>query len=331
MTEALLAESTGLEEGFDLERAIEEVRVGLSHPQKSLPPKYFYDHRGSELFEAITRLDEYYLTRSERALLEAHAESFVRSVRPATLLELGSGSANKSRILLDAMVAQEVGECFVPVDVSASFLQAVARDLALEYPGLRIRPEVADISARFALPQDIPRPAAFAFLGSTIGNFGHAAARRLMRCVADDMRAEDRFLMGVDLKKDVATLMAAYNDARGVTAEFNLNVLRVLNRQLGADFDIGGFRHKALWNSGESRIEMHLSSERDQTVNIPGVGPVAFARGETIHTENSRKFDRADVEALFASAGLRLRRWITAEKPMFALAVAGPAPARATG
>ncbi len=328
MTEPLLAEVAGLEDGFDRERALEEVRAGLSRPQKSLPPKYFYDHRGSELFEEITRLDEYYLTRAERALLEAHARPFVESVRPATLVELGAGSAEKSRILLDAMVAAGVGRCFVPVDVSARFLQRVAADLLREYPGLRIRPAVADISQRFELPSDVPRPAAFAFLGSTIGNFGLAAARRLVRCVADDMRAGDRFLLGVDLRKDVGTLLAAYDDARGVTARFNLNVLRVLNEQLGADFDPAAFRHRAAWNQGESRIEMHLVSTRDQTVRIPGIGAIELERGETIHTENSRKFERADVEALLASAGLRLRRWITAERPLFALAVADLDPRR---
>lgn len=322
MTEPLLAEAAHMEDGFDRERALEEVRAGLSRPQKRLPPKYFYDHRGSELFEEITRLDEYYLTRAERALLQAHARPLVESVGPATLVELGAGSAEKSRILLDAMVAAGVGRCFVPVDVSARFLRGVAADLRREYPGLRIRPAVADISRRFTLPPDIPRPAVFAFLGSTIGNFGLAAAHRLVRCVADDMRPGDRFLLGVDLRKDVGVLLAAYNDARGVTAEFNLNVLRVLNAQLGADFDPVSFRHRAVWNPGESRIEMHLVSERDQTVRIPGMGPIELARGETIHTENSRKFERADVEALLASAGLRLRRWITAERPLFALAVA---------
>ncbi|HUG01824.1 MAG TPA: L-histidine N(alpha)-methyltransferase [Longimicrobiales bacterium] len=323
MTEPLLAEASGVEEGFDRERALEEIRAGFALPQKTLPPKYFYDHRGSQLFEEITRLEEYYLTRAERALLQAHADAFVASVRPATLVELGAGSAAKTRILLDAMVGRGVGRCYVPVDVSARFLRAVAEDLRREYPSLLVRPAVADISRRFALPQEIPRPAAFAFLGSTIGNFGHAAARRLVQCVSEDMRPGDRFLLGVDLKKDVGTLLAAYNDARGVTAEFNLNVLRVLNAQLGADFDPAAFRHSAVWNPGESRIEMHLVSARDQTVRIPGIGRIDFFRGETIHTENSRKFERGDVEALLASAGLRLRRWITAERPLFALAVAG--------
>ncbi len=330
MTEPLLAEDTRADEGFDRRRALEEVRAGLARPQKALPPKYFYDRRGSELFEEITRLAEYYLTRAERALLEAHAAPLVASVRPATLVELGAGSAEKSRILLDAMVAGGVGECFVPVDVSASFLQTVAADLSRAYPSLRVRPEVADISQRVELPGDIPRPALFAFLGSTIGNFGLAAARRLVRCVADDMHAGDRFLLGVDLKKEVDTLLAAYNDARGVTAEFNRNVLRVLNAQLGADFDPAAFGHRAFWDPAECRIEMHLVSERDQSVRIPEIGSIAFARGETIHTENSRKFDRADVEALLASAGLGLRRWITAERPLFALAVAGREP-RETG
>lgn len=318
------------QDGFDRATALREVGAGLGRPQKTLPPKYFYDHRGSELFEEITRLDEYYLTRAERALLEAHAAPMIASIRPATLAELGAGSANKSRILLDAMVAAGVGECFVPVDVSARFLQSVAADLRADYPSLRIRPEVADISGRFDLPADIPRPALFAFLGSTIGNFEADAARTLVRCVANDMRPGDRFLLGVDLKKDVGRLVAAYNDRRGVTAEFNRNVLRVLNRQLDADFDVDAFAHRAIWNAERSRIEMHLESLREQSVRIPGLGTYTFAAGETIHTENSRKFERADVEALLASAGLALRRWITGDPPMFALAIAGtePRPAR---
>lgn len=331
MADPLLVEVSEPDEGFDRALALREVADGLSRPQKALPPKYFYDHRGSELFERITRLDEYYLTRAERALLVAHAGPLVASVAPATLVELGAGSAGKSRILLDAMVAAGVGECFVPVDVSARFLQAVAADLRREYPTLRIRPEVADISQRLHLPADIPRPALFAFLGSTIGNFGHAAARRLVGCVADDMEAGDRFLLGVDLRKDVRTLLAAYDDASGVTAAFNRNVLRVLNRNLGADFDEAAFRHEAIWNEGESRIEMHLVSGREQTVLIPGIGPIRFARGESIHTESSRKFDRADVEALLTSAGLGLRRWITGDPPLFALAVGALEPRGAAG
>jgi len=330
MADPLLAELPQPDEGFDRVLAVREVADGLSRPQKALPPKYFYDHRGSELFERITRLEEYYPTRAERALLLAHAGPLVTSVAPATLVELGAGSASKSRILLDAMVERGVGECFVPVDVSGRFLQAVAAELRRDYPTLRIRPEVADISRRFELPADIPRPALFAFLGSTIGNFGHAAARRLVGCVADDMEGEDRFLLGVDLRKDAGTLLAAYDDASGVTAAFNLNVLRVLNRNLGADFDATAFRHMATWNEGESRIEMHLVSERDQTVRIPGIGPIRFARGESIHTENSRKFERADVEALLTSGGLRLRRWITGDPPLFALAVAALEPHGAT-
>jgi L-histidine N-alpha-methyltransferase len=320
-------------DGDDAERtrALEEVAEGLSRPQKRLSPKYFYDRRGSELFERITELDEYYLTREERALLQAHAKPLVEAVRPATLVELGAGSAAKSRILLDAMVAACVGRCFVPVDVSAGFLHAVADDLREEYPTLAIRPEVADISQSFRLPAEIPRPALFAFLGSTIGNFGARAARRLVRCVADDMRPGDRFLLGVDLRKDVPTLLAAYNDARGVTAAFNGNVLRVLNDRLGADFDARAFRHEAVWNEGESRIEMHLVAERDHTVRIPGIGPIPFSKGESIHTESSRKFERADVEALLAPAGLTLRRWITGDPALFALAVAGAEPAERSG
>lgn len=311
-------------DGFDRERMRAEVAEGLLRSPRRLPPKYFYDARGSELFEEITRLPEYYLTRTERSLLERHASSLVRELSPRSLVELGAGSAAKSRILLDAMTRSDVGEAFVPVDVSRSFLLDVAERLREEYPSLRILPCVADVTEDFALPSGVPRPALFAILGSTIGNFLRPGALALLRRVATAMDAGDGLLLGVDLHKDTATLEAAYNDSRGLTAEFNRNVLRVLNRELGADFEPEAFEHRAHYDAGRRRIEMHLVARSDQRVSIPGVGEVLIPAGEGIHTENSCKYDRPSVEDLFAEAGLRTLRWWTDPAERFALAVGRP-------
>ena len=305
---------------------LRDVLEGLSRPQKELSPKYFYDQRGSELFEEITRLNEYYPTRTERALLERWASPWVEELRPAALVELGAGSAEKSRIVLDAMDAHGSGELYVPVDVSAEFLHETAQQLRSEYDDLRVEPEVADISRPLELSVDVPEPAWFALLGSTIGNFESAQAVRLLRRIAGCMRREDRLLLGVDLvpgpHKSVGRLELAYNDARGVTADFNRNVLLVLNRELGSDFDLSAFRHRAFWNAAGRQIEMHLVAERDQVVRFLDASngrEVPIARGESIRTEISRKYDRAGVEELFACADLRLDRWVDDERGRFAL------------
>lgn len=302
-----------------------EVAEGLSAPQKELPPKYFYDHRGSELFEEITRLPEYYPTRTERGILEAWMPSLVAGLGTRTLIELGAGSAEKSRVILDAMRAAGTAEVYVPIDVSATFLSRTAARLRREYPGLGVEPAVADIGEALNLPRRLPRPALFAFLGSTIGNFYPTAAVRLLRRVRAAMEPGDRFLMGADLRKDVARIEAAYNDTRGVTAEFNRNMLRVLNQELGADFDPGAFAHRAFYERTAHRIEMHLVSTRAQTVRIPGIGAVPFARGETLRTEISCKHDRASVAGLFQPAGLRIESWRTDPEELFALVVGVPA------
>jgi L-histidine N-alpha-methyltransferase len=301
-----------------------EVRAGLSAPQKKLPPKYFYDRRGSELFEEITRLPEYYLTRAERALLVEWAPALVGRLKPRALIELGAGSAAKSRILLDAMRAAGSAETYVPIDVSALFLRQTAAQLSLEYPGLTISPAVADVSVELCLPPHLPHPSLYAFLGSTIGNFHPAAALRLLRRVHAVLQPNDRFLLGVDLRKDVGVLEAAYNDAAGVTAEFNRNVLLVLNAQLGADFDPAAFAHRAFYRASAHRIEMHLVARSAQEVMIPGIGVVSFADGESIRTEISCKYDRAEVESMFADAGLGLVEWRTDAERRFALALAAP-------
>jgi L-histidine N-alpha-methyltransferase len=304
---------------------VREVRDGLSRRQKELPPKYFYDERGSDLFERITKLPEYYLTRAERALLEGHAQELVESFRPRTLVELGAGSAAKTRVLLDAMRDAGCLETYVPIDVSDEFLQETARRLRREYPGLRVVPAVADITASLGLPEGLPRPVLFAFLGSTIGNFDAPAARALLGRIRQAMRPFDRLLLGTDLRKPRRVVEAAYNDARGVTASFNRNVLRVVNRELGADFEVGAFAHRAFYSTERHRIEMHLVSTREQVAHIPAVGDVHLAKGESIRTEISCKYDRPSVRRLLRAASLRLDHWI-ADDGRFALTVASPRP-----
>jgi len=310
------------------ESMLADVIRGLARPQKEIPPKYFYDSRGSELFEEITRLEEYYQTRTERALLKQVMPHRVREHLPQALVELGAGSARKSRVILDAMVDAGCGRLFVPIDVSGDFLERTATRLREEYPSLSVIPREADMTEPLETSGTVPRPAWFALLGSTIGNFRKAEARGLLGGVARAMRPGDRFLMGADLKpgpgKSVDRLEQAYDDARGVTAAFNLNVLSVLNRELGADFDPGLFHHRAFYNEEEERIEMHLESLADQEIRIPGVGMTPLGAGETIRTEISCKYDREDVRSLFDSAGLELESWDEDGNGMFALALARP-------
>jgi L-histidine N-alpha-methyltransferase len=298
-----------------------EVAEGLALPQKELPPKYFYDQRGSELFEAITRLPEYYQTRTERALLEACMPDLIARLGTRTLVELGAGSAEKSRVILDAMRAAGTAELYVPIDVSATFLAQTAAQLRREYPRLLVEPIVADISEELRLPRRVPSPALIAFIGGTIGNFYPAAAIRLLARVGAAMVPGDRFLMGVDLRKDVARIEAAYNDTQGVTAEFNRNMLRVLNHELGADFNPGAFEHRAFYDRSAHWVEMHLVSRRPQQVTIPGVGVVSFGLGETLRTEISAKYDEASVADLFRAAGLAVETWRTDADRLFALVV----------
>jgi L-histidine Nalpha-methyltransferase len=302
-----------------------EVAAGLAAPQKELSPKYFYDQRGSELFEAITRLPEYYPTRTERALLEGWMPELMAQLGTRTLIELGAGNAEKSRIILDAMRATGLAELYVPIDVSATFLSQTAAQLRREYPGLTVEPAIADISVELNLPRRMPRPALFAFLGGTIGNFYPPPAIRLLARVRATMEPGDRFLMWVDLRKDIARIEAAYNDSQGITAEFNRNMLLVLNHELGADFDPRAFEHRAFYDTVAHRIEMHLVSARDQVVTVPGLDPVAFAAGESIRTEISTKYDRASVSALFDAARLRIEAWPIDPATPFGLVVGAPA------
>jgi L-histidine Nalpha-methyltransferase len=303
-----------------------EVARGLSRPQKEISPKFFYDRRGSELFEAITRLPEYYLTRTERALLRDVAV-WVRAMAPAALVEPGAGAADKTRILLDAMpTPPHATPVYVPLDISDEFLHRVAADLRSDYPHLRVLPVVADMAAHLPLPPDLPRPSLFALLGSTIGNFRQPEAVRLLRRIRAAMEPDDRLLLGADLVKDSARLEAAYNDAAGVTAAFNLNALRVLNRELGTDFDPDDFRHHAFYSPHQRRIEMHLVARRPVRIHLPDVGPFTLATDESIRTEISCKYDRPSIHQMLDDAGLDLLRWQDgpAPDPDFALVLAGP-------
>ena len=305
---------------------LRDVARGLAQPQKELAPKYFYDHRGSRLFEQITQLPEYYLTRVERAILAAEMPALMRALRPATLVELGAGSAAKTRLILDAMRAAGSGRGYVPLDVSASFLADSAKQLRAEYPWLCVTPVVADFTDRIPLPAVLQRPLLMAFLGSTIGNFAKPEAVHLLRRARAALATGDRLLLGADLRKNVARLEAAYDDAAGVTAEFNRNMLRVLNRELGADFDPDAFDHQARYNCREHRIEMHLVARAPQAVRVPGAGVFRFARGESVRTEISCKYDRPTLDAMFALAGFRIDTWLTDAAGDFAVAVAAPLP-----
>ena len=302
-------------------RMLAEVAAGLSAPQKELSPKYFYDHRGSELFEEITRLPEYYPTRTERAILADWMPALIPELGTRALVELGAGSAEKSRIIISAMRASGTANRYVPIDVSASFLNQTALGLRREYPGLAVEPVVADIAEELERPRGLTHPALYAFLGGTIGNFYPPAAIRLLSRVRQAMAENDRLLLGVDLRKDVSRIEAAYNDAQGVTAEFNRNMLLVLNHELDANFDPAVFEHRAFYERVNHRIEMHLVSTLEHEVRVPGIGLVPFAEGESIRTEISCKHDRASVAELFLAAGLRIETWRTDPDNLFALVI----------
>ena len=303
------------------QQMVRDVREGLTKMPKQLSPKYFYDERGSELFEEITQLPEYYLTRAERSLLEQRIPEIVAAVRPCSLVELGAGSATKTRIILDEMRSSGCAECYVPIDVSKEFLEATAVQLQTDYPDIQITPVVSDITEPFALPP-LAGPTLVAFLGSTIGNFPREPAIRLLSHVARAMGPSDRFLLGADLRKDPEIINRAYNDSRGVTAAFNLNVLERLNRELGANFPVSDYEHKAFYSSEQHRVEMHLVARKAHKVVIPEIGEIQFREGESIRTELSYKYDRPTLEDILGAAGLVMEKWMPADDGSFALALA---------
>lgn len=309
MTNAELAAAPS--EGF---RA--DVLAGLSRPRKQLPAKYFYDAAGSRLFDAITELPEYYPTRTELGILRRDAAAVAARCGPRCLLvELGAGSLTKVRLLLDRL-DRPAG--FVPVDVSGDHLRAAAAALADDYPDLEVLPVVADFTRPFA-PPELPAARRVVFFpGSTIGNFDPPAADALLRRVARLVGPGGGLVLGIDLRKDVGVLERAYNDAAGVTAAFNRNLLERINRELGADFDPAAFRHRAFFNRECSRIEMHLVSTAEQRVRVGGA-VFAFRPGESIHTENSYKYDVAGFAARAAGCGLRLAETWTDPRGYFAV------------
>jgi L-histidine N-alpha-methyltransferase len=301
-----------------------DALAGLTATPKSLPPKWFYDERGSELFDKITLLDEYYPTRAEREILAAVAAEVATATEATTLVELGSGTADKTRLLLDALAAHGTLAEYVPVDVSESSLVTAAGRMLERYRGLRVRAVLSDFQEHLGLPETSGRRLV-AFLGGTIGNLLPAERAAFLASVRAEMRPGDALLLGTDLVKDPAILVAAYDDAAGVTAEFNKNILRVLNAELGANFDPDQFDHVALWDAETEWIEMRLRSAVDQTVSLPEIGlDVSFRADEEMRTEISAKFRREGIAAELTAAGLTLRSWWTDAYGRFGLSLSSP-------
>ncbi|MGA2925470.1 MAG: L-histidine N(alpha)-methyltransferase [Solirubrobacteraceae bacterium] len=300
-----------------------DVLDGLTKPFKELPPKHFYDARGSELFERICELPEYYPTRTERRILEQRASEIVELTGAGELVELGSGSADKARILLGAMAGAGTLRRYVPLDVSESAVREAAAQLVGEFPQLRVHGVVGDFERHLEqIPSGDGVPRIVALLGGTIGNFPPGTRRGLLRRVGALLGPDDRLLLGTDLVKDPARIEAAYDDPQGVTAEFNRNVLHVLNRELAADFTPEAFDHVAFYDRRHEWVEMRLRAQRPCSVLIADLGlRVEFAAGEELRTEISAKFTRARVIADFQAAGLELERWLTDADGLFALSL----------
>jgi dimethylhistidine N-methyltransferase len=315
----------------------EAVRSGLVSRPKTLPWPYFYDAEGSKLFEAICQLPEYYLTRTEDSILRRHADAMVTELEIAndgdepTVIELGSGSAQKTQLLIAAGLQHYGRLHYVPIDLSPSALEESARRLNRRFPSLRVTGYVADY--RRGLERIMARsrdPRLIVFLGSSLGNYDMDSAIELLTMISDTMREGDRFLLGTDMAKDRALLEAAYNDAQGITSCFNLNLLHRINRELGADFRVEAFEHRAVYEPDCGRVEMYLQSKRDQSVRIPATGlTVHFAQGESIHTENSHKYTTEVLALLRSGTGFieesawtddrkwfRLQRWRRASGPI---------------
>jgi L-histidine N-alpha-methyltransferase len=302
-----------------------DARAGLTASPKSLPPRWFYDERGSELFDEITRLPEYYPTRAERAVLTARAGEIAAVSGADVLVELGSGTSEKTRLLLTALHRAGTLRRFVPCDVDPSVLRAAGAAITAEYPGVEVEAVVGDFTRHLG---ELPRSGRrlVAFLGSTIGNLEPGPRAAFLAELAGTLQPGDAFLLGTDLVKDPARLVRAYDDAAGVTAAFNRNVLAVLNRELDASFDLDAFEHVALWDAEQEWIEMRLRSRTDQVVQVAGLGlDVPFAAGEEMRTEVSAKFRRERVAAELAAAGLSLTRWWTDPDGDFGVSLSVPA------
>lgn len=308
-----------------------EVREGLTADPKTLPSKYFYDERGSLLFEAITELDEYYPTRAEREVLETHAGAIAAAARPREVVELGSGSAKKTRLLLDAALDEGALRRYVPFDVSREIAESSARELVREFPDLSVHAVVGDFDEHLGeIPDGDHR--LIALLGGTIGNFERDDAVALLSEIRSHMGPHDHFLLGTDLVKDAEVLEAAYDDARGVTAEFNKNILSVVNNRLDADFDPDDFEHVAFYDRERRRIEMHLRARRDVVAHVHALDLIVrFREGETVRTEVSCKYTRDMVDGMLADAGLALEDWYTDAGDRFALSLSARSDADVSG
>ncbi|MEQ8492768.1 MAG: L-histidine N(alpha)-methyltransferase [Gammaproteobacteria bacterium] len=303
----------------------EDVARGLFGARRTLPPKYFYDERGSRLFDRICDVPEYYPTRTESSLLSRIATEVIDTARPERIVELGAGTSRKTRHLLDACAALDCHPVYAPVDVCDEVLVTSGEALSNDYPWLDVRPLVGDYTAGLG---NLPRRAArnlVVFLGGTIGNFTRDEATDFLTELRAQLAPGDTLLLGADRVKQPDVLHAAYNDDAGLTAEFDLNLLRVLNRELGADFDLDAYEHYALFNPLESRIEMHLIAMRDQTITFTGFEqPLCLREGDNILTEISRKFTRAELEGMLADAGLRVTRHYESQAHKFSLVLAEP-------
>ena len=303
-----------------------DVRAGLSAEPKELAPKYFYDERGSRLFEQITELPEYYPTRAEREILaERSAEILAAAGAPGTLVELGSGSAAKTRYLLSAMRDADSLETYVPVDISEEITHRTAASLVDEYPGLAVRGLVCDFEHHLERIPDGDGARLIAFLGGTVGNFYPESRHSFLARIAALLGAGDHLLLGTDLVKETVRLEAAYDDAAGVTAEFNKNVLEVLNRELDADFDLDAFEHVARYDSAAERMDIRLRSLTAQQVRLDNLDlEISFAAGEEMRTEISTKFTRERLGSIYADAGLEMCGWFTDPAGDYALSLARP-------
>jgi L-histidine N-alpha-methyltransferase len=310
-------------EGSQLSTMRDEVRAGLTAPRKTLPSKYFYDAYGSELFERITELPEYYQTRTELAILQSLADELADRYRWNEVVEIGSGSSKKTLTILDALSERGYLKRFVPIDVSESMLRESAESLLKRYPRLHVHGVIGDFMAHLGT---VPPPEGrrlVMFLGSTIGNLDEPERLTFLRSVRGMLGPDDHFLVGMDLVKDVAVVEAAYNDTQGVTAEFNRNVLRVVNRELAADFVPESYRHRSFFNVEKSRIEMHLIPESPQTVHVRDLDlTIECVPDETIFTEISCKYTEASARAALEAAGLELVGWYTDSKQLFGVALA---------
>lgn len=329
MTESRLTVDDRLPADYFTRTLHQDVRTGLTAAPRTLPAKWLYDKRGSDLFEQITRLPDYYPTRAEQEILTQRATEIAAITRATTLIELGSGSSRKTRLLLDALTAGGTLRRYAPLDVSSSAVKEAGQAICRDYPGLNVTATVADydtgLSAATAADPAEPGPRLLSFLGSTIGAFDPDERRSFYRTLAGTLGSDDHLLLGADLVKSPDLLVRAYDDATGVSADFNRNVLHVLNRELGADFDPDAFDHVALWEPEPERMEMRLRARSPQTVTIPALGlSLDLAAGEHIRTQRAHKFRRDTLTTELHAHGLTVHHWWTDPAAHFALLLAAP-------